>query len=309
MAFTTSYFAMDFSPIHQAVAVLATVDQFEAGTPATDIGFFWLDNGEWGGETLDGIRATSVVCPRGAEESVWITGDRGEVWAYKGGQVRSRAHLPDSGLEGRRLGQPNDIRRIAGSLYVCGFAGQIYTQDAKGQWVHMDEGVAEPKGTAKSIDLESIDGTAHDNIYTVGSSGLVFHWGGKAWKQIPVQTNVYLARVRCFAPDDIVIVGEKGVVIEGDGRFWKTTRIPEAENASLYDVVKFRGKLYVASGGDDLYVKKGKSWEKVEHGLDPEKTQFIRMVVGADRLWAMGFKRLNSFDGKRWETHPDPNNG
>lgn len=39
------------------------------------------------------------------------------------------------------------------------------------------------------------------------------------------------------------------------------------------------------------------------------KTQFIRMVVGGDRLWTMGFKRVNSFDGKRWEAHPDPNNG
>lgn len=306
MAFTTSYFAIDYSEGVRAVAVLQTVDQFSPRTRATFIGSFRFDRGTWGGFMCEGIRATSLDYD--SPDVSWLVGDRGEVWTFKGGQVQSKEQLPDSGLEGRGLGQPNEIRRVAGQLYVCGFAGQVYTQDAKGRWMHMDDGLAEAEGRADSIDLESIDGTGPDNLYTVGSRGLVARWDGKAWSRIPVLTNVYLARVRCFG-ERVVAVGEKGVVVEGDGVHWRVSHIPGAEEASLSDVAMYNKKLYVA-GVETLWEQKANgSWAAVSHGLPDEKTTFVRLAVGDGRLWAMGYKRVNSFDGKEWQAHPDPNNG
>jgi len=178
----------------------------------------------------------------------------------------------------------------------------------KDAWVHMDAGLAEPTGNPDSIDLESIDGTAGNDIYAVGSGGLIAHWDGMAWTRLPVLTNVYLARVRCFAKDRIVVVGNNGVVIESDGKSWKLDRIPGCDETPLSDVVMYRERLYVAALGR-LFVKNADRWTEVKHGLPKDKTQFIRLVVGDDRLWAMGATRINSFDGKAWKAHPDPNNG
>jgi hypothetical protein len=306
MPFTTSYFAIDYSDAVRAVAILQTVEQFAPETMATYIGGFRYDQGMWGRFMCEGLRATSLAY--NSPEASWLIGDRGEVWSFKAGQVVSKAQLPDSGLEGRSLGQPNEIRRVAGRLYVCGFAGQVYTQDAQGQWVHMDDGLAEPEGRPDSIDLESIDGTGPDNLYTVGSSGLMAHWDGRAWKRIPLLTNVYLARVRCFG-ERVIAVGDKGVVVEGDGTQWRVSHIPGAEEASLSDVALYNRKLYVA-GVDTLWEQEPDGgWSAVKHGLPKEKTTFVRLAVGDGRLWAMGFKRLNSFDGSKWVAHPDPNNG
>ena len=36
---------------------------------------------------------------------------------------------------------------------------------------------------------------------------------------------------------------------------------------------------------------------------------FLRLTLGEGRLWAMGTSRIHSFDGKRWASHPDPDNG
>ncbi len=171
-----------------------------------------------------------------------------------------------------------------------------------------DDGLAVAEGRPNSIDLESIDGTDPDNLYTVGGGGLMAHWDGREWKRVPLLTNVYLARVRCFG-ERVVAVGEKGVVVEGDGQQWRVSHIPGAEEASLSDVALYDKRLYVA-GLDTLWQQEPDGgWSAVRHGLPKEKTTFVRLAVGDGRLWAMGFKRLNSFDGKAWQAHPDPNNG
>ncbi len=311
---TTTYYALDYSPLVHGLVLLQTVDQLDPDTEATAIGSYYADINQWARRVVDGLRATAHLCQDTREQPLWIAGDRGQICTYRagpgaqGGGIQTREQLPDSGLEGRGLGQPNDIRRIAGKLYICGFAGQVYTQNAKGAWVHMDQGLAEPEGKVDSIDLESIDGTGPNDIYTVGSKGLVYHWNGKRWTKVPVLTNVYLAKVRCFAEHNIVIVGEKGVIIESDGTGFKESRIGIAEDASLSDVALYNDKLYVAAGDKLLVKKPNGDWSEVRHGLDKEKTQFIRLAVGEGRLWAMGYKRLNSFDGKKWVAHLDPNN-
>jgi len=281
------------------------VDQFDPDTMFTDFGTFHVAKNQWFGQHFEGIRATAMAYgPPG--EPIWFIGDRGEIWSQLQGKI-TKAQLPDSGLDGRGLGQPNDIRCIAGKMYICGFAGQVYTLD-RGKWVHIDDGLAEPTGKPDSIDLVSIDGTGPDDIYVVGSGGLVAHFDGRKWTRIPVLTNLHLSKVRCTARNKIFAVGHKGVFMESDSRAWKVERIPGAEEKTLSDVTVYKDKLYLA-GVEDLFVRTAKGWEIVRHGLPKEKTTFLKLEVGDDRLWALGFKRLNSFDGKKWIAHPDPNNG
>jgi hypothetical protein len=305
MPLPMTYYACSFKQARSRLLVLGKVDRLPGNA-----NFSWLVGYEepagFTGFDLNGINCTTLLA--GSAKNYYV-GERGEVWAFLPTQQRTIAQLPDAGITGRALGQPNHIREIAGRVYICGYAGQVYVETDAGQWVHMDDGLVEAEATPASLDLESIDGTAPDDIYVVGSKGRIFHWNGRQWSQVQALTNVYLARVRCFRRDSIVVVGDKGVFIESDGRNWKVSQIPGADDGGLWDVEVFEGDLYVTALSK-IYRRRGGVWDEVRHGIpeDP-KTDFLRLAVGNGRLWVMGSKRLFSYDGSNWRTHIDPNNG
>lgn len=298
MVAPTSYVALSYSASKHKMVVLAISDELETLTFACI-----FDGKSWGAQPFKNLVGTAVH----ADDALWITTADGEVVRSERGNI-TRARLPDSGAEGRHLGQPNQLRKIGNRFYVCGFAGQVYTSTGKGKWPHMDAGLAEKVGTAKSIDLEDIAGTGPDDLHVVGSGGLIAHWNGKRWTRAPAVTDGYLAAVRCLAPDHIVAVGDDGLFVQGDGKRWRTEVIPKCEDITLADIEMFQGRLYVAAVGK-LLVRDGSKWQEVKHGLDKKKTSFFKLTTGDGRLWAMGQKRLSSFDGKTWTTHPDPDNG
>ncbi len=63
-----------------------------------------------------------------------------------------------------------------------------------------------------------------------------------------------------------------------------------------------------AAHEEKLLVRHGNRWSVVDTGLK-EPPEFVKLAVGDGRLWAMGLKRLHSFDGRHWEAHIDPDNG
>lgn len=254
---------------------------------------------------LDGIRARSVASNG---RFTWVIGEQGEIWTYPRGVLTPAEEvLPDSGVRSdRHLGRPERIRLIAGIPYVCGYAGQVYTL-SDGRWVHMDDGIVEPEGKVDSVALEGIHGTGAKDIYVVGSGGTLAHWNGRTWTRIPLLTTVNLADVRAISKKHVVAVGDDGVFIEWDGTNWTVAQIPGYEETVLADVEVFKDKMYVAAVGQ-LLVRNTSGWSVVETGADDDP-EFIRLAAGGGRLWAMGAKRVHSFDGKTWATHIDPDNG
>jgi hypothetical protein len=306
MALPATYTAFGVSESHNAVSVIGHPDKLARRDPYAIWRLYDLDDGKWYQfKPLAGIRPTSIWYGEKGE-GAHVVAERGEVWAVLRDQV-TKQPLPDSGSKGRKLGSPNFIRKIGERLYVCGYAGQIYTLAGK-QWLHMDDGVVEKKPpTAKSLDLTGIDGSARDDLYVCGSGGFLAHWDGKAWTRIPIVTNLYLSAIRCPRKDWIIAVGDRGIVVESDGKSWQVSTIPGADELTLAAVEVYRERVFVAAEGV-LFVKKGKTWEKVQHGLDA-KTTFIDLRAGLGRLWTLGYQRLSSFDGKKWRAHIDPNNG
>ena len=250
-----SYFALSYSETKRKMVVLATADDLDETEAFTVACVF--DGKSWGAQNFKNLAGSAVY----AEDALWITSKDGEIVRSEQGNV-TRARLPDSGSHGRHLGQPNQIRKIGERLYICGFAGQVYTENGQRQWVHMDDGLAEKVGTAKSIDLEDIGGTGPDDIYVVGSGGLIAHWNGRQWARLSPVTNRYLAAVRCFAPNDIVAVGDDGLFVQSDGKKWWSEVIPGCEEVTLSDIEMFQDRIYVAAVGK-LMVREGTKWREV----------------------------------------------
>jgi hypothetical protein len=301
MALPTTYFAFTYWPERRRIVVLGTVDGLGSDDAYTAISI--LDADGWSAAELDGMVASDLCILDGG---VMVIGDRGEVWSSQAGALR-KDQLPDAGPSGRRLGAPNEIRVIDGRPYVCGYAGQVYTL-REGRWIHVDAGLCEPRAHAGSLNLKSIDGISHRDLYAVGSDGAVFRGDERAWTRVPVLTDVYLHRVRCLAAGWILAVGRLGTYVESDGRRWRAEQIA-GWDGSLWDVALYEGAVYVAAGAA-LFRRRAGGWEPVGVGLASEgRIDFDRLAVGDGRLWAMGSKRLVSFDGRRWRVHVDPDNG
>lgn len=306
MALSVTYLDCTYSEAKHKLAIATSIDELvdDPDTDLSQIVAFEANQGEFAFYPVEGMRIRSYAI--GDVES-YAVGKDGEAWTYSTGGIKQE-QLPDAGLRTtRHLGSPSQVRIISGTPYVCGFAGQVYTR-RNDTWVHMDDGLVEPEGTVSSIDLEGIHGTRPDDIYVVGSGGLLAHWDGRIWTRIPLMTDYWLAGVRCLAKDNIIAVGNNGVVVRGDGQRWRVEQIPGYERTHLADVELYNGRIYVAAVGQ-LLVLDGNRWNVVSHRLDEKKTEFFKLTVGDGRLWAMGSKRISSFDGRRWEAHIDPDNG
>jgi photosystem II stability/assembly factor-like uncharacterized protein len=253
---------------------------------------------------LEGMLVTSAVSTK---QALWAIGQGGELWTYaKGQEAPFEDWLPDSGTRGpRKLGRPERIRLIEQIPYVCGNAGQVYALTANG-WAHMDKGIVEPEATPNSVTLTGIHGTAADFMYVVGSKGTLAHWNGMSWTKQTLPITSTLSGVRVLSPKEIFAVGDGGVFVELRRNSWKVEAVKGFEGVAFSDVESFEGRLYIAAG-DKLLVREGTAWQVVDT-FPAEAPQFSRLTTGGGRLWAMGPKRVHSFDGKNWVAYVDPDN-
>jgi hypothetical protein len=308
MAEPLTYLDFYYEPHDRCVVIAASIDKLgEANGHQLSLIKVYDPPAKRGGFGIRFVEGMLIRSLASNGSFLWAVGEQGEIWTYPAGKkVAIEDTLPDSGVRSaRHLGRPERIRIIAGLPYICGYAGQVYTLST-GRWVHMDDGLAESEGTVNSIHLEGIHGTDHDDLYVVGSGGLLAHFDGRSWTRIKVLTTSFLGGVRAFSRDHVVAVGTEGVFIEWDGVDWTVDQIPHFDRTLLSDVEMFKGDIYVAAVGK-LLVRKGGRWDEVRTRLD--EPEFIRLTVGGGKLWAMGSKRIHSFDGLDWEAHIDPDNG
>ena len=306
MVLAVTYLDFCYEPSLHWVLLASSIDEFEE-SPEMALSTLKLLRfpGAPAHRTLDGMRVRSIAAHAG---TIWIVGKYGEVWTYPPGQkIPIKDQLPDAGVRtARHLGAPKRIRAIAGAPYVCGQAGQIYTFSGN-QWVHMDAGIVEPEGNVDSLLLEGLHGTGPDDIYVTGSGGLLARFDGRTWTRINLGTKTFIGAVRAFSRTHVAAIGNSGTFAEWTGGQWAVSRIPGHEDTAFADLEMYNGELYAAYE-DGLLVRRGSQWTRVDTGL-ADAPEFLRLTVGDGRLWAMGFKRVHSFDGARWEAHIDPDNG
>ncbi len=119
-------------------------------------------------------------------------------------------------------------------------------------------------GTTKN--LNSIWGTAPDNIFAAGSSGTILHYDGTIWASMSSGTTSNLYGLWGAGSDDIFVVGEAGVVLHYDGSAW--TSMNSGTTSDLYGIWGFsRSDVFAVGEAGAILHYNGSDWTKVSSDI------------------------------------------
>jgi len=196
------------------------------------------------------------------EENLWIGSGRGNV--YTTAQVRFPPHrmpnldydanlgfvwnvttLPDMQGHGYRpnitcIWGTNDNQVFAGT-----FKGGIYQWDGN-SWTQTYSDVESA--------INDIHGSDAGNVFAVGRDGLILHFDGTQWRQIPYVTDDpsgrNLTAVRAIDNKETLIAGTDGRILNGNRN---GMQILGEYEVGLYGVAPFNGHVYLAAGDSGVY--------------------------------------------------------
>lgn len=85
-----------------------------------------------------------------------------------------------------------------------------------------------------NVRFNGVAGSGPSNVFIVGESGTVFHYGGTAWTKMSVPTSLDLYGVWASSSNSAFAGGEAGTILSYDGNIWK--RLPSAPSSWLYSI-------------------------------------------------------------------------
>jgi hypothetical protein len=225
---------------------------------------------------------------RGADRFGFFLGINGAVVTMGPGQVQKQV-ISDTDKYGRML----RIRAIGEDVVACGMSGQLFS-NAGGSWQPIDQGLLGADG----LDFEDIDGTSLQDLYAVGIGGIMFHYDGRAWKQLDSPTNRPLSNVRCRSSQEVFVCGNSGTFFKGSAsQGWQMLTDDEVRQ-NFWGMDLYQGKVYLAYAGG-LLVHDGNAFSPVDFGL-PEKIECHRVHSADGILWSIGIDHLAFYDGTGW---------
>jgi hypothetical protein len=93
-----------------------------------------------------------------------------------------------------------------------------------------------------------LHGPRPDLVFAVGEAGMIARWDGSAWHNMPSGTDRTLSSVFVESEDEVYACGHGKQLLQGSVHGW--VRVLE-HSAPLRAVVKWKGDVWVAAGGDE----------------------------------------------------------
>ena len=225
-----------------------------------------------------------------------VVGDGGSIARFDGeAWTDESAHIAGATLYGVWGDAPDHLWAVGGPFLQAAATGatpvqgDILLRYGAGQWHSYP--VPELDSDRAGQSLFKVWGAADDDVYVVGSGGLILHWDGAAWTPEPVAglDSVTLFTVTGRGPDDVWAVGggPRAVLLHRDADGWAEVELPEFAPQILQGVWTAPGQpVYVAGTyGFTARLDPG-GW----HLPDPGTSQALHAVRGdpGGGLWAAG---------------------
>lgn len=258
---------------------------------------YTFENGEW--EVIEVDASVKAVCYHAPARQAFCMGKEGLVVASDPAGEHEEVIADVT-----RFGFLNQIKSIAGELYICGYGGQVYRR-GPGGWQHQDQGVLESTIDASSVDLQDIDGLSADDLYVVGTGGNMHHYDGSRWSRIDSPTNRHLLRVLAVAPDEVYVSGSGGTLLVGSRGKWQDISHPNPD-LDFWGMAHYRGDLYLAFA-TGLVRRRGGQFEYVKP-VAGRTLSHHRLHANDGVLWSFGLDDLFWFDGTTWHEEVCPDN-
>jgi hypothetical protein len=206
--------------------------------------------------------------------------------------------FPDEFIDPGKVPMTYRVKTLGGYAYSVGGGRAIYKRVDIGKWVKIDQGM--PKVDASTAQgFNDLDAFSESDMYAVGGHGDVWHFDGKAWKQMGFPSNRQLATVSCAGDGKVYISGEGGSLWAGRLSTWEP--LYEGASSVLWnDVLWFDGRLWLASDYQ-LRTWDGRALAEVAHQGDV--VPIYGHMDARDGLLAVASPwSVMTFDGRAWRT-------
>jgi hypothetical protein len=210
----------------------------------------------------------------------------------------------DDGPTGR--GPLRELRTIGEHIYAVGMHRQCYRRDCgssyltNGKWIHMDEGVAQPRSSGDITGFNSIDGFSEDDIYAAGWQGEIWHYSRKKWKKCNSGTNLKFERVICGEDGKVYAVGQVGTIVRGRENTWEIVE-QEATTGQFWGATWYQNRLWLATDKKVFALNADDSLEEAELPVKGSVTSGW-LIAGEGVLWSVGpYHLFSTSNGKIWK--------
>jgi hypothetical protein len=150
--------------------------------------------------------------------------------------------------------------------------------------------------------FHAIDGFSGNDIYAAGGQGDVWHYDGKAWKQIAFPSNMRIYNVCCGGDGFVYIAGHGGEVFRGRGNTW--SKLCDGMAAYWFaDMVWYQDKVW-ATNDYGIWAFNEKGSQKLELP-NFARASMGYMAQGDGVLVIAGMYGASMYDGKEWKSLVD----
>jgi hypothetical protein len=135
----------------------------------------------------------------------------------------------------------------------------------------------------RDVDFFATDGAHADDIWIVGSRGVVLHWDGHQFVQEVSPTELNLLSVWVHRSDDVWAVGDGGIAIHWDGHQWQ--KVSTNSTSFLNGVSGVNGSdVWVAAADNAALHWDGGMWQR--HAIPGNHLAIL--VKAPDDVWLPG---------------------
>jgi hypothetical protein len=152
---------------------------------------------------------------------------------------------------------------------------------------------------ASAYTLRGVWGSAANNVFAVGDSGVVLRYNGTAWTRMTTGTTAQLNDVWGSGASDVYAATATGRLLRFNGTAWSFVAGVQAPGALRSVWGSASNNVYAVGDGGIMYRYNGSSWQRVR--LPTRQVLYAVWGTGASNVYAAGGGgALYRYNGTAW---------